>query len=1121
MKKIVCTIFLSISLLTTFAAHIKGGFFTYQYLGTGIVNPTYLRYRITLTMYMSCGPTDAQVSNPINFTLFEGNSSSAISNPTVVVKTPAFPSTSPLYYNLNKVFDEPCISGNQQGCYYSIVVYELDNYEVPENAAGYTFSYQRCCRIAGMENIQNSGTVGNTYSISIPGTNSLVTNGNRNSSPSFPVNDTAVICGGSYFRYPFSAKDVNGDELTYSLCSAYEGGSLTIPAPPAADGAPYSVVNYTAPYYGGQPMGPGVSIDAITGLISGIAPIPKTSGGEFVVTVCVTEKRGGVYLGETRKELHIQVKDCLPVAAYLAPKSVTCDGFNVNFSNDATNPSGVSSIWDFGDPKSGPANSSTLPTPVHAYTDTGVYKAKLTVSLGGGCTNTDSLVVKVYPGFFPDFIPVAPLCKGVPISFTDNTTTNYGIPTGWRWDFGNTAVLTDTSNLKNSSYSYATPGTYNVRLISGNTFGCIDTITKPVIIADNPILAMVSKDTSYCGLDTLQLAASGTGNFTWTPGTNIMNANTATPLVYPAVPTTYKVTLNLAGCTSSNTVTVTPKNDLTNSITASATNICEDDTLTLTGNSNYTSNVSWSWSPATMVQSPLLNVTKAFPNTTTTFILTTRLGKNCVATATSNITVRPIAIPNAGPDQVVCIGQGAAQLTASGGNTYQWLPITGLSNPNIPNPIASPAITTNYRVLVGITGCSKTKSDTMQVLVRALPPITLTNDTLICTIDTLQLTASGNGNFTWTPNINISSLVIPNPLVSPDLPTKYFTTLTDPFGCINTDTVFVDVKPFVTINAGNDTTICRTDSLIINTISDALNYKWTPATFLSSSSIKQPTTTPLITTITYTVIGNIGKCQSQDQVTIKTVPYPQAFAGKDTLVCFGDSAPLRASGGSIYSWTPATYLTASNIPNTLSVKPATDTKYTVVVRDVLGCPNPATASVWVRVYPIINADAGPRDTSVVIGQPLVLSGTGGNNYLWSPPRWLNNPNIGNPVALPEDDIVYSLMVSSAEGCKGTDSIRVKVFKVPPSLYVPTGFSPNNDRNNDIIRPILIGMRSLNYFRVYNRWGQLLFATSAKDQGWDGTFKGNPQDPGTYVWMAAGETYTGELIKKQGTVVLLR
>jgi gliding motility-associated-like protein len=251
------------------------------------------------------------------------------------------------------------------------------------------------------------------------------------------------------------------------------------------------------------------------------------------------------------------------------------------------------------------------------------------------------------------------------------------------------------------------------------------------------------------------------------------------------------------------------------------------------------------------------------------------------------------------------------------------------------------------------------------------------------------------------------------------------------------------------------------------------------------------------------------------------VPYPTVTISPDTLICYGDSAPLRAGGGNTYAWTPATFLTDANISNPISVKPTTDTRYTVSVRANLGCPKPVTAMVWVRVYPIVKADAGPKDTSIVLGQPLALNATGGVSYSWTPPTWLSNPNIPNPIALPDDNILYRLQVSSPPGCMGVDSINVKVFKVPPSFYVPTGFSPNNDGRNDVMKPIMLGMRSLKYFRVFNRWGQVLFATSQQGAGWDGTHKGNPQDPGTYVWMAEGETYTGQRIKKQGTVILLR
>ena len=89
------------------------------------------------------------------------------------------------------------------------------------------------------------------------------------------------------------------------------------------------------------------------------------------------------------------------------------------------------------------------------------------------------------------------------------------------------------------------------------------------------------------------------------------------------------------------------------------------------------------------------------------------------------------------------------------------------------------------------------------------------------------------------------------------------------------------------------------------------------------------------------------------------------------------------------------------------------------------------------------------------------------------------------------------------------------------MYVPTAFTPNGDGLNDVFKPILLGMKSLAYFRVYNRFGELMFSTSQVDHGWDGIYKGKPQDTATFVWMAAGITYKGQLRKKKGYVVLIR
>lgn len=444
---------------------------------------------------------------------------------------------------------------------------------------------------------------------------------------------------------------------------------------------------------------------------------------------------------------------------------------------------------------------------------------------------------------------------------------------------------------------------------------------------------------------------------------------------------------------------------------------------------------------------------------------------------------------------------------------------TAADTSHIKNPGYSFSTAGNYDVNLSVTnskGCASTITKSIEI--KDKPDLTVTNDTLICSIDTLQLNAVGSGNIFWTPNYNINNQNNPSPLVSPKSPTTYYVSLTDPFGCKTNDSVFVNVKQFVTLDAGRDTGICQGDAVQLNPISDALHYKWSPSTFLNSDTAKFPIATPPVTT-TFFVIGNIGKCQSNDNVTIRVTPYPASVSRVDTALCLGNSIQFNASGGSTYTWSPAFFLNNPNIPNPIT-NPNRNITYIVSIRDTLGCPKPVFDTVTVKVQKI-TADAGPRDTSIVINQPLQLNATGGQFYLWQPSAGLNNNAIANPIAIINNNIDYVVQVSNAAGCLATDTISVKVFKVLPGLYVPNVFSPNGDGKNDVFRPIPIGLKQINYFKVFNRWGQLVFSTTEQNKGWDGTFKGRAQDAAVFVWIAEGIDYEDKKITQKGIVTLIR
>ena len=1078
----------------------------YEYLGPGINDPSKLRYKIVVKVYMICNATPAQLDPQINLSYFDAGTKTLINTETVKL------TENPKVSNCSQAQCNPCIINIPSICY-MIATYETIK-ELKATPDGYIIGYQRCCRISGIVNLINSDAVGDSWTINIPGTNTSST-APQNSSPQFIANDTAIVCGNNYFNFNFTATDPDKDSLVYSFAPAYSGGDTTRANPPIAS-IPFVSVPYASPFSASQPLGSGVTIDPATGIVSGIAP----SSGVYVLTAIAKEYRNGIYIGEARKSLHLQVADCVPIRATLNPQYITCDGYSFSFKNETPNSNIQTYYWEFGDPSTGVNDTSFTSAPTHVFSAAGSYKIKLVVNRGLPCADSTVSQVGIYPGFFPGF-KVTGQCINTPVQFTDTSKTSYGTVNGWSWNFDDKTTLNDTSHLQNPTYTFAGSGNYNITFNVTNSKGCTKTINTSIPVI-NPKVTVSFKDSAYCGKDTLQLGSSAniSGNFSWTPTTNIINANTANPLVFPTISTKYIVTIDAGGCTNTDSITVNPKYDLTAAISVSSAAICEEDTVTLSAVSNHTP-LNFLWTPANSLSAPAAAVTKAFPISSTTYNLKIQWGNNCVATATTAISVKKLAVPNAGKDTFVCKMASGVLLSASGGDNYVWRPSTGLSDPNIANPVANPTSTTSYIVSAGVTGCLKRKEDTVIVVARDLPAISLTNDTLICSTDTLQLSSSSSweaAKFLWTPNYRISDQNISSPKVSPQVSTKYFLQVTDGYQCVNKDSVFVNVKQFVTLDAGNDTAICETDSIQLKPFSDALHYKWSPAASLNYDTLKNPLATPLNTT-TYQVTGNIGKCRSNDNITIKVVPYPKADAGKDTSICFDSTIALQASGGSIYLWSPKTFLSDPTISNPVS-QPANSIQYVVTVKDVLGCSKGANDTVLIKVFPKIKVNAG-SDTSVVINQPLQLNGSGGETYLWSPWKGLSDPHIANPVAFLSDNQQYILKATNLAGCYDTDTINVTVYKVDPGLYVPNAFTPNGDGKNDIFKPILLGMKSLTYFKIFNRLGQLIFSTSQQNTGWDGSYKGRAVDPDVFVWIVEGTDYQNNKVYKKGSVMLVR
>jgi gliding motility-associated-like protein len=165
------------------------------------------------------------------------------------------------------------------------------------------------------------------------------------------------------------------------------------------------------------------------------------------------------------------------------------------------------------------------------------------------------------------------------------------------------------------------------------------------------------------------------------------------------------------------------------------------------------------------------------------------------------------------------------------------------------------------------------------------------------------------------------------------------------------------------------------------------------------------------------------------------------------------------------------------------------------------------------------ANAG-RDTLVVENQPFQLRGSGGKFYNWTPPEGLSDPSSANPTGISDKDRTFVLTITTAEGCTAKDNVSVTVFK-GSVIYVPTGFTPNDDGLNDVLRPYYLGIKDIEYFTIYNRWGQALFSSKKNGEGWNGTINGTKQPAGVYVWHLQAVDNSGKVYRMRGSFALVR
>lgn len=489
-----------------------------------------------------------------------------------------------------------------------------------------------------------------------------------------------------------------------------------------------------------------------------------------------------------------------------------------------------------------------------------------------------------------------------------------------------------------------------------------------------------------------------------------------------------------------------------------------------------------------------------------------RDNSGCSATASFTITEPPVLTASVNKQAALCRGaaNGTIIITAGGGVSPYQYSIDGVSYQSSNSfQVAAGTYTVyvkdNNGCIRQIPGETVTEPQALLLSALALPA---------GCAGTGQLTASATGGTApyeysaGTGGFQSSNLF--------HLPAgNYAITVRDANGCTSQTSATVALTYDLTLTPAADTTICEGSTVQLRAQSNAAQFTWQAIPGLSTYTGPITTASPVVTT-DYIVTATLGGCSVNDTIRVVVNPAPIANAGPDREICFGQSATLQGSGGLLYEWnTPANASAAAPV-----VSPDKTTEYSLYVTDALGCRSLQPDRVRVTVTPPIVVSITP-DTAVAAGDQFRLRASSiATNYLWTPAIGLDDPTIPNPLVTVISDIGYRVVASTAAGCRGEALVRLKVYK-GPELYVPTAFTPNGDGKNDRFFPFPVGIVKLNYFKVFNRWGQQVYTSNTLNEGWDGTTEGKPQPTGTYVWMAEGVTKDNKVITHKGSVTLIR
>lgn len=832
------------------------------------------------------------------------------------------------------------------------------------------------------------------------------------------------------------------------------------------------------------------------------------------------------------------------------------DPTNISFTSVLSD---VDSIyWDFGDGDVLISDDLADSVTTHRYDTTGNYTVTLiTTNNTTGCPNdTSTMVVKVR--MLQAIIDGDTLvCAGPYIGYGGfSVDADANCDNTYQWDWDNSPPRLEDQPYFNSSRNDT--GTFTLRLIVRDVHGCKDTATQEVVVSDiyagfEPDvtsgclpLTVAFTDTSYSAFNLVNWdwdfdnGLTGTGSTSNTTFTSSTTSNYDVKLV---------VTDSL-GCKDSTTVRITPLIPDSNFIADDRT-ICVGDDVTFTlANEGAAASATWDFGGEG--SSTDLNPTFTFTNGGTFDISVNITDTNgCTTSRTRSAYVSvdayPTALISSSLDTAVAHCYPKAYLltdvsTASGGTSVtsrSWSLSNGVSTTNstVSGNFNQPDNYTARLISRTTNGCRDTTNIDLD-LVGAVGNFVM-DKTTICVGEEVTFTLIDTNNvgpYNWdfndgatanrtspvthqfndVPNSGIRSIdlvlwdkdsvcrapVVSKPLNIYQVEARFG--LADSTVCLDKAVVFLD-SSLTTANT---------------------SYSWdigSGSIFTSSQPSPQIYSSPGVYDITLTLDDPVAGCKDELTKQVEILPFPVVTTNSAEM-CEGDSALLVADGAATYLWVDSTII--SNFRNDSAYTYAlSNTTHLVIGTDTNGCTSNATADVLVYEDLPLVID----EQCIIIGEEVTIGKDYGPGYTYD---WTTGPTehlactdcavqTFQITKESDDPIIYQVSYDDPLSCfPKTDQYSVCVID-NYTVDVPSAFTPDGVGENNVIYVKGHGIKELVYFKIYNRWGELVFETNNIDVGWDGTYKGQDQDMETFVYQAKVEFYNGMSEEKGGQITLIR